>query len=347
MPARASYDRIVLHIGRQKSGTSVLQRTLHDNEAALTAAGITYPNIARKGVAHHRLAISMTPGKLGDPQSRAEAERLRSEVAEALAAGKGIWLFSSEAFQNVPDPALLTGVFDPRRTDLIVYLREQYSFAQSSYAQRIHATRDTETFESFLQRTDHGHAALLARWSERFGARRLVVRGYSRSTLVNGDIVDDFMAAAKLPEVALTRTGPPQKPLAGGSLLEFKRALNGLAGLPREFDRLAFRTFPTIAASDPDFRAKPAVAAADVAAYRARFTVENAALISAHPQLREALAPAIPEPVHCFRERRDFRRIWLAIARESPKLFDLLIEAVGSEQPDETREMSIIRKTRP
>jgi len=336
-----------LHIGRQKSGTSVLQRTLNDSEAALAAAGVTYSRVGRNGVAHHPLAISLAHRGPADSRSGAAAQRVVAEVVDALGSGTGTWLFSSEAFQNIPDPALLTGVFDPERTDVIVYLREQYSFAQSSYAQRIHATRGTETFESFLRRTDHGHAALVARWSEQFGARRLTVRGYSRATLVNGDIVDDFMASAKLPVVALTRTAPPQKPLAGGPLLEFKRALNGVANLPRHFDRLAFKTFPAIAASHPDFRAKPSVAAEEVAAYRSRFTEENATLAAVYPQVRRALDPVAPDPVYQLRPRRDFGRVWRAIARESPKLFDLLIDAVDAEQRNEPRELSIIRKMRP
>lgn len=346
-PERADYDRIVLHIGRQKSGTSVLQRTLSDSEAALAAAGVTYSKIGRKGVAHHPLAISLAHRGPADTRSGAAAGRVVAEVAEALATGTGTWLFSSEAFQNVPDPALLTGVFDPRRTDVIVYLREQYCFAQSSYAQRIHATRSTETFESYLSRREPDHEALLVRWSEHFAPRSLTVRGYSRSTLVNGDIVDDFLAAAALPAVALSRTAPSQKPLPGGPLLEFKRALNGVANLPRGFDRLAFRTFPAIAASHPDFRARPSVAADEVAAYRARFAPENANLVSAYPELREALAAGDPDPVRQLRPRRDFGRVWRAIARASPDLFDLLVDAVDARQPGEPRELSIIRKTRP
>lgn len=346
-PKRGSYDRVVLHIGRHKSGTSFLQRTLYDNEAVLAAAGVTYPSVGRKGVAHHPLVASFRPHGLADPRQRAEAERLVAEVGDALAGGAGTWLFSSEAFQNVPDPRDLAGIFDPARTDVVVYLREQYSYAQSAYAQRIHATRETETFEDYLRRVTYGHAPLLARWSERFGPRRLTVRGYSRSALVNGDIVDDFLAAAELPEVVLTRSAPPQKPLAGGPLLEFKRALNGVPNLPVEIGRLLFKTFPRIAESDPDFRAKPGVAEHEVAAYRARFAAENADLIATYPQLREAFVPVPPEPVYRLRPRRDFRRVWRAIANENLRLCDLLIDAVELPQPGEPREISIIRQTRP
>lgn len=341
-----SYDRLILHIGRQKTGTSVLQRVLNDSEVALAAAGVVYPRVGRNGVAHHPLATDLVLQEDAGAPERDAAERLAAELIAALAKAEGTWLFSSEAFQNVGDPSGLTRVFDPGRTDVIVYLREQYSFAQSAYAQRIHATRETETFVDYLKRMTISHAALLARWSEMFAPRRLIVRGYSRPTLVNGDIVDDFFAATELPPITLKRGVAVQKPLPGGPLLEFKRIVNGIPDLPSEIDRRTFRTFPVLAESKTDFRLKPSVAPERAAAYRANFIEENAALVATHPQLREALATG-PIQKPASRRRTGFRRVWSAIAEQDPRLFKLLLDAVALERPGESPELAVLRARRP
>lgn len=344
--APGAYDRVVLHIGRQKTGTSVLQHTFSDNLAALAAVGVTYPRVGRDGVAHHALAKTLLTGESATTRDREESERLADALATAMESARGTWLFSSEALQNVADPAALTRFFDPRRTDVVVYLREQYAFAQSAYAQRVHATRETEIFEDYLKRMTIGHAALLARWRERFEPRRLIVRGYARSALVNGDIVDDFFAAAELPPIVFARGVVVQKPLPGGSLLEFKRIVNGLPDLPEEFDRRAFRTFPALAESTASFRIKPSIEPAGVAAYRANFAEENTALIAAHPLLREALAPGSAETAPP-RRRTAFRRVWTAIAEHDPRLFKLLVKAVGVERSGEPRDLTVLRNRLP
>ncbi len=347
MTRSGSYDRVVLHIGRQKTGTSFLQRTLHNSEAVLAAAGVTYPQIGRAGAAHHHLARIFLAEESADAGERTRTANLTAELVAALAQAEGTWLFSSEVFQNVRDPARLAECFDPRRTDVIVYIREQYRFAQSAYAQSIHATRATETFEQYLERVTIHHAALLSRWTERFAPYRLIVRGYSRDSLIDGDIVEDFVVSADLPRVALIRRTNEQRPLAGGPLLELKRIVNGIADLPPEFERRTFRNLLLLAEREPDFRVKPAVAPAQVAAYRERFTEENAALVAAHPQLREALIAGPVEEVAQIPRRRGFRRVWKAIARQDRRLFDLLVDVIDTERPGEPPELPMLRRLRP
>ena len=60
MASKVNLKRVILHIGRHKSGTSSIQHCLNRNVDLLSAAGILYPKHGRGGrVAHHDIAKAL------------------------------------------------------------------------------------------------------------------------------------------------------------------------------------------------------------------------------------------------------------------------------------------------
>lgn len=90
--------RLILHIGRHKSGTSSIQHWLKRNNDLLSTNGILYPKSFRKGVAHHNLVDILDPRRSGAADLDFAANQILREVTE-----EDTIILSSEAFQNVND----------------------------------------------------------------------------------------------------------------------------------------------------------------------------------------------------------------------------------------------------
>lgn len=324
--------RVILHIGRHKSGTSSLQRALASASADLRAAGALYPKAGRRGIAHHPLANAFLEKTRRDPAAAAAAATLVAEVAAEMRDWQGEVLLSSEAFQNVQRPERIAELVDPARCEIVVYLRELYGYAQSAYAQVVHAQRWSGSFTDYLQVFGTDYGAFLDRW-EGFGPARLHVRPFHRAALANGDVIDDFAATAGLPPGILSSAIPDQNPSLGGALLEFKRALNGLPDLPAGFGS-GYNVLSRLAGGNPAFRIKPQ-AQPDVArAYRRRFAEALPALTKRYPQLA-VLAPGLDGAAPQTFDVDDFRPVWAALREESAAYHDVCCRAVDGPWSDD------------
>ena len=125
--------RIVLHIGRQKTGTTSIQRFLAANEQVLADAGILYPKTGRlEGghSAHHELAVALNENE-SDGHS---LQQLRKQLStELLNSAAETIIFSSEAFQRLHRPQRLHNYFDKSHLQVVCYLRECLAAKQSSW----------------------------------------------------------------------------------------------------------------------------------------------------------------------------------------------------------------------
>lgn len=228
-----STNRLILHIGRHKSGTSSLQRFLCENRGALAEMGFIYPSAAIRGYGHHLFAEQFS----GSALRRTPFEEVReSEISvgflKALREGleRADVVVSSEAFQNCR-PSLIAGLFQEFDVQVVVYLREQAGYLMSAYSQRIQAQRESCSLREFERRMFKAdYLVFLEKWRLHFGDERLQVRLFDRSTLLRGDIVFDFTSACLgLPAVQVERMrhhGSDQNPSLGAKLVEFIRRLN-------------------------------------------------------------------------------------------------------------------------
>ena len=171
-------DRLLLHIGTQKSGTTYLQRVLARLSGELKRDGVLYPTRlqGRREVYNHEAAAYGLLGTASFPwvaQAQAEEqagawERLRRMVQD----WDGTAIVSGEAF-CVIDPAAAQRLVESLgipNTHVIITARDLGRVLPSSWQQHVRNGR-SKGFESFLQhqadRRGEGSARdLKRRWDE-------------------------------------------------------------------------------------------------------------------------------------------------------------------------------------
>lgn len=237
---------LIIHVGRQKTGTSALQNFLCRKEKALGAEGIIYPYAGRKNTrgnrapAHHFIA-DLCNRSVTKPVFWQTQQEFFDEVEPYHTV-----LVSSEAFQNVKSPGKLRTFFrDFRDFDVTVvaYFREYLSFLISAFAQR---TQNQLVFSKFSDycRRDLWIRKSIDIWSS---VGHLICRPYDKECLRNGNIVDDFLYCL---HIELSHDSlQTYNPSIGGNLLFFKLASNYL-----NMDFLTYNEQSILANKNPRFR---------------------------------------------------------------------------------------------
>ena len=214
--------RIILHIGRHKSGTSSLQHFFKQHKDFLSQNGILYPKAGsgNKGLAHHELAFACNQNK----RDVNKIENIISNLKQELTEDHHTVLISSESFQNVTKTRwlkLFLKAFPKVQVDVYCYIREFADYMISAFRQAAQNQSQFKTFEEFCLHRFH-----LRRF---FGVWRRVgnlnLRWFHPDLLQDGDIISDFMTWADLP-IAEDQRRPFRNPSIGGNLLWLKMAAN-------------------------------------------------------------------------------------------------------------------------
>lgn len=268
-------SRLVVHIGRHKTGTSSLQWTLHEAGSELARAGWLYPVAGRdpRGagapsvVAHHALGQEVLSGSSGPIQ--------KSFRAEIAASGDRV-LVSSESMQNISAKDLAE-VFPPSETTIVVYLREQVSYVLSGYAQLVQAQNTTESFESYARRVlkSIDHLERLDDLASIYGHQNVIARIYESDRLEGGSTISDFLALVGLSS-AVPVTRRDSNPSIGAELVLYKRLVNAVGS-----DSEGLYNQLSVAAADHTAGANTvAISAALQNEIRARFIDSNNEMFS-------------------------------------------------------------------
>lgn len=209
---------VFLHIGRHKTGTTALQTYLAANRERLAEQGVLYPETGRQGVGHHRIADALNP-HFRDPDVYAD---LKTAFDQEVA-GWHYVILSSEAFQNIKKGHHLSAFFGEYPVHTICYFREALEYAQSAYAQVVHARGYTKTFKQFIRKDFRPAYAECAKLFENL-SNTCHFRLLERERLVNRDVVSDFLNI-----VGLHATGYTPRNFnvsIGGNLLYMKWLVN-------------------------------------------------------------------------------------------------------------------------
>lgn len=244
MPPLPGPVDLIAHIGTDKTGTTSIQGFLRHNRAALAERGCLVPR--SPGTTRHiRVGMFIMSdedlvksqdwfrGGYGDISAAEFRQRFRRRLfREMREGGPERMVFSDEAlFAAAPDRLRRLRRFTDRvarSTRVVVYLRRQEDHLVSLYQQHVKrgetrrlaewARRDTDRFYDY-----HGR---LCDWRDQLAPSALVPRPFERAGFVNGDLVDDFLDAADLNDVAdLGRIGTRNESLNADSV-EFLRILN-------------------------------------------------------------------------------------------------------------------------
>ena len=213
--------RVILHIGRQKTGTSSIQHCLHRNIDLLSAVGILYPKHGRGGrVAHHDIAKALNPNL---QQSQINPTQIAKNILAERQKEEDIIIVSSEAFQNIRDLANVKeflAALSPETITIICYFREHLDFAISAYRQFVHAQKIYKPFRTYLAGRFESQKNLIENWKN-LGDVKL--KWFDHQSLENDDVVVDFLKTAglnlKLPSLQ-------SNPSIGGDLLFLKLLYN-------------------------------------------------------------------------------------------------------------------------
>lgn len=288
---------LILHIGRQKTGSTAIQNVLDTQRDWLSALDIWYPDAGRDGkMAHHQLATALDKRNATDAECSALIDALRTEAEQRP---ERTIIVSSEALQNVNDTVRVKELcrgFDVR---VVCYLRESLAWKQSVWAHRIHARPYVGDFREFALSHALNYARFVKRWKA--VANTMSIGLFDREHLEGGDVVNDFFARIERPFSAedRLRIGDSRtNPSIGGNLLYFKLLLNFVQkGAPAQGRQ--FKTIGELAAAETRWQGRFRVSAADAAAIR-RFDRKSNDFLRAHfgycPEHDPTRSRPCPEP---------------------------------------------------
>lgn len=186
--------RIILHVGRHKSGTTSLQASFWENRDLLATKGILYPESSRRENAHHLFAEALHPRRIREVglDEIDNEEAIQNLISEIESTTCETILISSEAFQNC-NPYDIKNIFKNYKVLIVSYLREQVGYLESAYLQEVQATNYSETIEKFeKERFYVDYYKFYKSWEREFGTENVVIRLFDKEKLKNADVVDDF-----------------------------------------------------------------------------------------------------------------------------------------------------------
>jgi tetratricopeptide (TPR) repeat protein len=291
----------ILHIGQSKTGTSSIQRVLGARREALAQLGICYP--ATPGWANHGLlpASLVSVSALGhfNPAvwegmaPAARIARFRHEFAREMAElppRTETVLISAEQISGLLDtPEAVRSLRDllaPHAAGfrVVIYLRRQDSHWASAYTQALrigHVGPPALPRTGPAQMRQYDYAALLDLWACIFGEAAVTPRIFEPDSLLNGDVVDDFLALCGIPievpkddpdrqsNLSLSPAGIDLVRVMAERLAATPGGHDGASPLWRRFVQAANEGLP-----GRGWRAAPA----DAAAFLARFAAVNEAV---------------------------------------------------------------------
>ena len=224
MQTKKPFKRCVLHIGTEKTGTTAIQHYLRHHRERLLEQGVCFPLAANTehlsqwefaAIVHHGGPWKQDMGReLGitdsasQDQFRAELQKkLELEFAEIDHADTLV--ISSEHLQSrlylQKELLDLKAFLDPfvEQIEVIVYFRRQDELALSLLSTRLKSSAQVPLGDVVhtLNQSPRYYAydEIFQRWATAFGQEAMQARLYEPQKWLNGNLIDDFCSAARIP----------------------------------------------------------------------------------------------------------------------------------------------------
>lgn len=213
------FEKVILHIGLDKTGSSAIQQACHSNRAILHNLGVLYP-------------VDFWHGQFGsvwldDPatyfyntsqgrerKSKAEIQKEDAEYlavlnAEISASTAGTLVLSYEGFSELGAAALerMHGYLKDiaPRTKVLLYCRDPLEYAASAISQLAKSGINTTGMPPI-----HAYRDICEKFKQIFGADSLVVRLFEKDSLPQGDVRIDFFDAIGLKAAEIKKLNLPE-----------------------------------------------------------------------------------------------------------------------------------------
>lgn len=195
-------NRIVLHVGSTKTGTSSLQQFLTRYAKPLLEQRIVYPTAGRRApgqIAHHNLCYEKHEGHTAAGAFKPQVGLWKEALDEIDAVPNAIGVISSEAFMNCRPHhiARFQEELHGRPVTVVAYVRRQDLWMQSAWNQQARFGRcslDSRDFFAMIRARGRGdYFRHLAAWARAFGPNHLIVKNFD--ALPAEGIVPDFCAS--------------------------------------------------------------------------------------------------------------------------------------------------------
>jgi hypothetical protein len=189
--------KVILHIGVAKTGTTYIQRCLHQNTDLMIGEGFFYRTRSPEEYNHSALV----PLFSNPINKNTLIEIFDGFISQASDAGCHTCIFSSEAFvDNVIDFDLLREIFKKHELKIIAYMRRPDELFSSAHNQMV---RDSfsQWPRSINERPypyDPSYQASLGRWVSAFNPSEMVIAPYDFPQIHQGDLIYDFLSMAGL-----------------------------------------------------------------------------------------------------------------------------------------------------
>ncbi len=274
---------IYLHIGRHKTGTTQVQQFIYQNRRQLADLDIAYPCFTPFQNAHHSIALSLLDSSNKSSPDKSDGAHGRARLQAQLDAVDCDFILSSEVFQNVEPYRVLDFIGD-RDITIICYLREQTSYALSSYSQNIIGARYFDSFSNYAKRfaANLNYCESIAKWVQAFGVNRVQLRVYDRDMLIGGDIRQDFLNVLGIDKSGadFDFSNTIDTHSIYGDLLKIKIALNRLGYDEAKYRNRIVSQFRSLAKEFPEFSDKPRVSNEFLHDFRNYYREQNIQLFS-------------------------------------------------------------------
>jgi len=191
-------DRIDIHIGQHKTGTSAIQKSLNQNRKWLLKHGIFYPQ-ADCLDAHHQLASYALVRIEHETSAR---KKFCATVNAWLESGssQNYLLLSSEMFSEGVDDEFLKGYFSGKEVRVIIYIRRQDLLIESVYNQIL--KQDGVIIDDIVINPPYNLDtwSIINRWENTVGEGNVIVKKYESKAINYENIACDFLEIYKITE---------------------------------------------------------------------------------------------------------------------------------------------------
>lgn len=194
-PGPINGREIVLHIGRNKAGSTTLQDFCQAAKTELRVQGVDY-------VLFGHLADS-DPTSPGFPTFPDLAAEMRASPGQRRLISNEFMFAWPEDFTEAAARALAG--FE---VQILAYIRPYDAWVVSAYAEETRRGMNMRDIDAYLEHLRPRISAwpALRKWAECFGWERLRLRDLSRPSLFGGELVADFVHALGLTQIPLRQT---------------------------------------------------------------------------------------------------------------------------------------------